>query len=102
MASRKQPALSNRVAGWSVLVVVPGGNPTFTGSNQVVKRVIVPANATGILRLYWNNGSSFAITVTGSGGFTIEPEGQYDFDYGFQVDCGLITAGQVAVEFCEL
>lgn len=102
MASRKQPALSSRNAGWNILAVAAGGNGVFTGSNQVVKRITVPANATGLLRLYWNNGSSFIASVTGSGGFSVEPQGQYDYDYPYTVDSGLITAGTVIVEWCEI
>lgn len=102
MASRKQPSLSARVAGWNVQAVVAGGNGVFGGSSRVVKRITVSAAATGSLRLLWNNGSSAVFVVTGSGGFTLEPQGQYDWDYDFTVDCGLVVGATTLVEFCEL
>jgi len=102
MASTKQPPLSNRTVGWNIFPIPAGSTFDFTGSNLVVKRITVSANATGSLRLLWNNGSSFITPITGGGPFTIEPNGQYNYDYAFTVDAGLMTAGFVLVEFCAL
>lgn len=102
MASRKQPELANRTAGWNVFPIAAGSSFDLTGTNFVVKRITVSANATGSLRLLWNNGSSFIQNITGAGGFTLEPQGQYDFDNAFTVDCSLLTAGFVLVEYCSL
>jgi hypothetical protein len=99
MATRKQPPLSSRPASWSVFRCIPGSTLTFTGAAQVVKRVIVPSNAVGVLKLFWN-GTSYASPTAGP--LTIEPNGQYDYDAGFDVDCSLITAGDVLVEVCDL
>lgn len=102
-ATAKQPPLSTRTAAWAVQRVDFGGNGVFNGASRVVKRITAPGDCVGLLRLYWNNGSSSILTlVAGSGPLTVEPNGQYNYDYDFTVDCGLMTAGVVFVEFCDL
>lgn len=79
---------------------IAGSQLTFTGAGQVVKRITTQSNTTGVLRILWNNGSSYASPVTGS--LVLTPDGQYDYDNDFTVDCSLITAGDVVVEVCDL
>lgn len=102
MASQRQTPLSQRIASWAIQSVAPGTIAGFNGSSQAVKRIVVSANATGTLRLDWNGGSFALITVTGSGGFTLEPQGQYDWDQPFTVNCAGVAGAPTLVEFCAL